>query len=809
MFRDIVRVCFKVSYAFALFAGLFFALLSPPAARAAGNEPDAIMLIPVPGTSQVGQSVTFFAQVAAQTGTPTGTVTFTDGGTVLGTGALIKGEASFSTMSLTAGVHVITAAYSGDANFMPNSTSVNYVVLQPTTTSLSSSLNPSATGQSVTFTATVTGTGTGTPTGTVTFKDGATTLSTMPLSGHSAAFTTTSLAVGSHAITAVYSGDATFATSSGSLTQTVNQPASTTSTTSLSSNLNPSIVGQSVTFTATVSGTGGTPTGTVTFKDGSTVLSTVALSGNSAVFATASLAAGSHQITAVYSGDATFATSSGSLTQTVNQLASTRTTLTSSANPSNTGQPVTFTATVTGPGGTPTGSVTFKDGGATLATVALTAGSASFTTSSLALGGHSITASYNGSANFAASTSAVLTQTVQVPPDSVRLRTLQVEVTRVEAQSSGDAFASAVSGAIAEGFSGGGSLVTPTGTGLHFNFGAEPDGRTSARSADAYDPILASRASVMSGSTMPGGAVVSGGNVMPGGALGFAGETAPPGSDAFAGLAYAPQQQLATKAPPPAAPKDWLLWADVRGTGWNTDAAAGDIRGGQVNALFGLTRKVTPDFLIGVVGGYENFDYTSQTLSGRLNGEGWTVGSYLGWRILPDVRFDAAVGRSGISYEGAAGTASASFPGDRWIASGGFTGTYRMQGFEVEPSATVFAIWEHDSAYIDSLGTQQANNDFSTGRASSGVKVAYPFALDVGGKLSPYVGLYADYYFSSDNAGLLLPDTFVQGWAARTTAGISYDIPGGAKFMLGGEFGGLGSQTFTTWTMRGRVSVPF
>ena len=75
--------------------------------------------------------------------------------------------------------------------------------------------------------------------------------------------------------------------------------------------------------------------------------------------------------------------------------------------------------------------------------------------------------------------------------------------------------------------------------------------------------------------------------------------------------------------------------------------------------------------------------------------------------------------------------------------------------------------------------------------------------------LSPYVGLYANYYFSSDNAALLLPTQFVQGWAARTSAGLSYNVVGGAKVLVGGEVGGLGSQNFTVWSLRGRASVPF
>ena len=191
------------------------------------------------------------------------------------------------------------------------------------------------------------------------------------------------------------------------------------STTGVTSSVNPSVSGQPVTFTATVkAGTAGvgTPTGTVTFKDGADTLGTGALnSKGQAKFTISKLAVGSHPITASYGGDAKF---SGSTSSTLNQTvkkAATTTLVSSSANPSVFGQSVTFTATVTAnsPGaGTPTGAVTFKDGGSTLGTGTLNnSGQAIFTTSTLKLGSHSITAPYGGDAHFNGSTSSTLTQT--------------------------------------------------------------------------------------------------------------------------------------------------------------------------------------------------------------------------------------------------------------------------------------------------------------------------------------------------------------------------------------------------------------
>ena len=108
------------------------------------------------------------------------------------------------------------------------------------------------------------------------------------------------------------------------------------------------------------------------------------------------------------------------------------------------------------------------------------------------------------------------------------------------------------------------------------------------------------------------------------------------------------------------------------------------LSGDQVNLLAGVTRKLTPNFLIGVLGGYETFDYRSDALQGRLKGDGWTVGSYLGWMLAPNIRFDAAFAYSGIGYDGSAGTASGQFGGQRWLLSSGLTGTYQGWGLQIE-----------------------------------------------------------------------------------------------------------------------------
>jgi hypothetical protein len=276
-----------------------------------------------------------------------------------------------------------------------------------TTTTVASSLLTSTFGQSVTFTASVSPTA---ATGTAQFFDGAISLGTVALSGGSASLTTSTLAVGSHSITATYSGDTNFTGSTSSLlTQTV-LPSMVSTATALTSSPDPSAFGQQVTLTAMVSPFSG-PSGTVQFFDGVNSLGIVALSGGSASLTTAALAVGTHFITASYSGDSNFTGStSASLTQTVLATTSTTTTLTSSPNPSKSGRPVTFIATVSP--STATGTVLFFDGSTLLGTSPLVGGQASFSTSSLSAGKHSITAAYSGNTNFNGSTSVVLTQSV-------------------------------------------------------------------------------------------------------------------------------------------------------------------------------------------------------------------------------------------------------------------------------------------------------------------------------------------------------------------------------------------------------------
>jgi hypothetical protein len=186
----------------------------------------ATVLSSTPNPSIYGQSVTLTAVVAANFGAPPNgeMVSFMKGKTVLGTGTLSGGSASFTTSALHGGNNLLTAVYGGDSNFI-GSTSRTYTVQvsrATTATTLISSQNPSNAGQSVTFTATVAPEFSGTPTGTVSFSDGTTVLKTVGAGKGVAKYTTKTLASGAHNITATYNTSPNFVGSTGSLMQTVN-----------------------------------------------------------------------------------------------------------------------------------------------------------------------------------------------------------------------------------------------------------------------------------------------------------------------------------------------------------------------------------------------------------------------------------------------------------------------------------------------------------------------------------------------------------------------------------------------------------
>jgi hypothetical protein len=370
-----------------------------------------------------GQPVIFTAAVSSADTGIGGSVSFLDGATTIGMGAVnASGLATFTTSTLAFGPHTITAVYGGDTNHATStSTAVTERIVQQATALLSSSANPAAAGQNITFTTKVTGAGSTPPTGTITFSDGAVTLGTGTLDATgTATLSTATLAVGMHAITVSYPGDTNYSAATASLPETV-QTATTQVT--IAASANPAIYAAPVTLTATVSSNGGPASGTVTFLDGATTIGTATLNGSGmATLAISTLSPGSHSITASYGGNGSAnASISTAVVLVVQEM--TQVTLVSSENPAYTLDNITFTAPVTNSGvGVPTGTVTFADGPTKLGSVTVGAnGEAVLGGITLTPGNHSITASYSGDATDIASISTALVEGVTLRPTNTML----------------------------------------------------------------------------------------------------------------------------------------------------------------------------------------------------------------------------------------------------------------------------------------------------------------------------------------------------------------------------------------------------
>jgi hypothetical protein len=368
-----------------------------------------------------------------------------------------------------------------------------------------------------------------------------------------------------------------------------------------------------------------------------------------------------------------------------------------------------------------------------------------------------------GGATFTYSCSAAIPTPTPTPTpntDSQNIRLLQTAVSKSVATFSGQAITGAVDGAIGDAFNGGSGPVTPGANGLSINFAAEPP----------REPRV---------------------------------------DDAFNALAYAAN---VNKAPPrvPLIGREWSAWADVRGTGFDRDAAGATMNGHQLNLTGGIGRRLTPDLLVGVFSGYEKFSFTMDSIAGRMTGDGGTIGTYAGWRFARNWRADGMLGWSKISYNATAGTATGAFSGSRWLASGGLTGRYNYAAVVLEPSARIYTLWESERAWTDSLGTVQGSRNFSAGRIATGGRAIYPWQLTSNARISPYVGLYGDWRFSSDNA-LPVGQPLVgikNGWSGRVTTGITTTMSSGLAVSVGGELGGLGAG-YEVWSANARVNWPF
>lgn len=368
-----------------------------------------------------GSALTLTATVTSDSPNPGNQVSFFDDTVLLGSVPLgTNGTATLSVQNLEPGSHNIKAIYSGDTSHTGSASPLlPELVVQASSLSLGSSVNPSISGHPVSLSAQMLGSPT--PTGSVVFRDNGVPLATVSLSGTGlATFSSSSLAVGDHTITATYSGDANFASAGAQISQTVLK-ASTQTTVSV--NANPASYGQPATLLATVSTNGAADTGTVIFTDNGVPIGSAPLdSDGHAILTVSNLTPGIHSIAANYSGDGENSSSSSSaLGLTVKQT--TAVALSSNANPAQTLTALYLVAALTSAGPvTPTGTVRFTDGSTLLGSSALdSTGHAALSIPQLTAGIHTVIAGYSGDAVDLPSQSAAFSQDVRLRPTTTTI----------------------------------------------------------------------------------------------------------------------------------------------------------------------------------------------------------------------------------------------------------------------------------------------------------------------------------------------------------------------------------------------------
>ena len=406
-------------------SGVSASSTSAPVTEVITDDESAVKLVSSANPAGPSEGVRLTATISSSEPVTAGTVVFKDGSTTLATVNVTAGTATYTTTTLTVGTHPMTAMYSGDLTQQPSTSAVLNQVVEAESAATKLSVTPGtiAFGSAVVLSASVTGDGT--PTGSITFSSTAqggasVVLGKVSLTSGTASLSSSMLAVGQDTLTAIYSGDTTHEASTSAPVKVTVNPA--TPMVVVTSMMNPSTVGQFVTFFVKVSGGAVVPTGTVQFYDGSTPLgAVVTLHAGAASVTPPPLAKGAHTIIASYSGDGNYnSAGSAGLEQQVDGSATT-TRLSSNPNPSAAGQMVGFVLSVTSSQGTPSGTVNILDGDLQIATVTLADGLAQYSTSTLAVGSHVMSAMYGGDSSRAGSTSTALTQVVQPAATSTNL----------------------------------------------------------------------------------------------------------------------------------------------------------------------------------------------------------------------------------------------------------------------------------------------------------------------------------------------------------------------------------------------------
>ncbi|QHI97338.1 hypothetical protein GT347_04690 [Xylophilus rhododendri] len=400
------------------------------AVQAVVPGPCALLLTLSSPTPTVGSALVLTAALSSPwASSHSGSVSFFNGSTLLGSAELHDGVARLPTSALPPGTTALRAVYGGDPFDDAAVSNTVTTVVRPAPTGTSLAVTLSADGSALDLRATLaasSGDGDATgglPGGTVSFYSGGVLLGQVAAVGGAARLQVARSAVTSDLLTAVYAGDALHAASTSAIASA--SAALMPTRLSLTSSTASTAQGNAVTFTATVAdgitGVAGSPTsaapgGTVTFLNGSTVLGTAVLSQGKASLTVTGLLAGNQNITASYAGDPLHAGSVAAALPQAITAAPTTTVLSLGSNNVAAGTPLVLTAQIGQAASQgalpPTGTANFYAGSRLLGSASVVNGMAALTVSSLPAGSSSLSVRYEGDANHAPSVSAATTATL-------------------------------------------------------------------------------------------------------------------------------------------------------------------------------------------------------------------------------------------------------------------------------------------------------------------------------------------------------------------------------------------------------------
>lgn len=613
----------------------------------------------------------------------------------------------------------------------------------------------------------------------------------------------------------------------------------------LSQSASQTLEGQPVTFTATVDPADAT--GSVTFKDGTTTIGTATLASGVATLAVSNLSAGSHVITAVYSGDSNH-TSATSATMTHNVVAN--------------GTVVLRVETLDGDGtfafssATPglSTSVTTSGGAGQSVPVPLNPGTYSVTESlPPGFGLTGISCSGAGSSGNIASRSATIVlaaaETVTCTFSSANSRKKTVEVISrflsrradlllnsgpdgsrqidrlLAAGGSSEGARSGIASnetGSSSGAAGGSSVATaggpPGGIASRMGLGATTPRPFAQRLSDIQGTTQALQADADAGVPSP---MAANGSTEGGTQVSFATSL----SKIRTYEADGDQRKVAavydgagidigrSKLPTPrgAAFSPFDIWTEGHYTEFGDNRGAQDSNGHFGIFYLGADYVISPSLLIGVLVQYDSTELSSRTDRYSVSGSGWMAGPYATVRLSENVFFQgrAAWGTSDNTISPFA-TYSDSFHTDRWLVSGTLTGLWNWGPWAFRPTASLAYIEDGSAAYTDTLGVVIPDVNVSLGQFKAGPEVSYKYELSTGATLVPYLGLNAIWNFDASNNTADFGGTLAGGDDIRgqVELGLKSQFANGAGIDFSVSYDGIGSDAYHATSGRGVISVP-